>query len=117
VSIEGAHSLGCGIDNNADFDSLNNSITTIKSWEYPPFFITFAHHFYNELCGQAESLTSLLKKLADQSDGLNTGFTPLGEQVLRSLLDTSNGKRILIDVKHMSQKYRLLPATAAYREI
>jgi microsomal dipeptidase-like Zn-dependent dipeptidase len=38
---------------------------------------------------------------------LNTGFTPLGLEVVDRLLDDSENKRILIDIKHMSRKSRL----------
>ncbi len=64
------------------------------------------HHFYNEICGHAKSLTSLSKISADQSEGLDTGFTILGKKVLKKLLDKTNGKRILIDIKHMSVQSR-----------
>lgn len=106
VTIEGAHAFGCGIDNNADFATLEKNIKGVKEWEYPPFFVTFAHHFYNELCGHAESLSSTMKILTNQKNGINTSFTKLGIETLASLLDTSNGKRIFIDIKHMSQASR-----------
>jgi microsomal dipeptidase-like Zn-dependent dipeptidase len=38
---------------------------------------------------------------------MNEGFTPLGLSVVEKLLDNSNNKRILIDIKHMSRKSRL----------
>jgi len=70
--------------------------------EHRPFFVTLAHHFWNHLCGHAESLTGIVKKKADQSEGLNTGFTALGRQVVERLLETTHDQRILIDIKHMS---------------
>lgn len=106
ITIEGMHALGCGIDGNASLTSLEKSIKTLKDWEYPPFFVTFAHHFYNELCGHAESLSGILKSICDQSYGINTPFSSLGLDVLRMLLDEGNGKRILIDIKHMSEASR-----------
>ncbi|MBT8294217.1 MAG: membrane dipeptidase, partial [Eudoraea sp.] len=45
-------------------------------------------------------------KKTDQSEGLDTGFTPLGRKILTRLIDNSDGKRILPDVKHMSAKAR-----------
>jgi microsomal dipeptidase-like Zn-dependent dipeptidase len=38
---------------------------------------------------------------------MNTGFTPLGLEVVERLLDSSGNKRILIDIKHMSRTSRL----------
>ena len=67
-----------------------------------PWFVTFSHHFYNELCGHARSLRKIIGKLTNQEEGINTSFTPLGLEVLDILLDKNNGRRILIDVKHMS---------------
>ncbi|NNE02560.1 MAG: peptidase M19, partial [Eudoraea sp.] len=67
-----------------------------------PFFITIAHHFWNHICGHAESLTGIITKYADQSEGLSQGFTALGKKVLEKLLDNTNGTRIFPDIKHMS---------------
>jgi hypothetical protein len=64
-----------------------------------PWFVTFSHHFYNELCGHARSLRSIIGKITDQEDRINSDFTPLGLEVLDILLDKSDGRRILIDIK------------------
>jgi microsomal dipeptidase-like Zn-dependent dipeptidase len=102
-SIEGAHVLECGMPGTkADEATVLANITKIKQWEYPPFFITVAHHFYNELCGHAKSLSGIMAKTLDQRDKMDTGFTPLGRKVIKALLDTGNGRRILVDIKHMS---------------
>ena len=109
LSFEGAHALGCGIDYKlkpANLPTLLARLAIIKNWKYKPLFITFAHHFYNELCGHAVSLGSLLGSVADQKDGLDTSFTPLGLEILDGFLDNTNGKRILIDIKHMSRQAR-----------
>src|SRR6185436_2394259 len=74
----------------------------IKAWPFTPFFVTFSHHFYNQLCGHAKSLTGIVGGATDQSQGLSTGFTPLGKKVLKELLNNQNGRRIYIDIKHMS---------------
>ena len=110
VSIEGAHVFGTGIKpktNPAKPQQIQDNVDKVKNWEYRPVFITMAHHFYNELCGHAKSLTGIVKKATDQSYGLDEGFTELGLAVLDKLLDNSQNKRILIDIKHMSRKARL----------
>jgi len=110
LTIEGAHSFGTGIhpqENPADRIKILTNVETVKNWEHRPIFITLAHHFYNELCGHAESLTGIVKSKVDQSYMINTGFTPLGFEVVDKLLDNSEGKRILIDIKHMSRASRL----------
>ena len=113
LSIEGAHVFNTGLDPTQvrpaaeRHDEVLANAQAVKDWVFRPFFITFAHHFNNELCGHARSLTGIVSKLADQSENMNTGFTPLGKEVLVKLLDNSAGKRILIDIKHMSRKARL----------
>jgi microsomal dipeptidase-like Zn-dependent dipeptidase len=109
LSIEGAHAFGCGLDpenHPAQADTLLAHVQAVKAWAHRPLFITFAHHFYNELGSHAASLTGLVAKVTDQSFGRGTGLTALGKVVLRELLDNSDGRRLLIDVKHMSQMCR-----------
>lgn len=120
-SIEGGHCFGTGIKPYRlpeRMDLILDRIQEVKSWEYPPFFLTFAHHFYNELCGHAKSL-GIVGLLSSQKKGMDEGFTPEGETVLHHLLDESNGKRILIDIKHMSltarkQYYEILEQNYAF---
>ncbi len=107
-SIEGAHAFETGLNLNQDTaietDVLNH-INTVKNWQHRPLFVTLAHHFYNEVCGHARSITiGAIKK--NQDRGLNTDITNLGFKVIRKLLDNNNDKRILIDIKHMSTASR-----------
>ncbi|ULQ54498.1 membrane dipeptidase [Flavihumibacter fluvii] len=107
-SIEGAHVFNSGLHGfgrKADETEIVENIRKVKAWKYPPLFITFAHNFYNELCGHSRSLETL-GPIVDQSEGINSGFTKLGIRVLHELLDDSNGKPVLIDVKHMSLNSR-----------
>jgi hypothetical protein len=106
LSIEGLHVLIDNLEATHDLDMFKRNLARIKAWEHTPFFVTFSHHFYNYLCGHAKSLTDLVGAATDQSVGLNTGFTPFGKEVLRELLSKTNGKRILIDIKHMSATAR-----------
>jgi hypothetical protein len=101
-SVEGMHAFGTGLDNEPDEDQLTQRIIHLKQSPEAPFFITFAHHFWNHLCGHARSLRGLIGKVTDQENGIDSPFAPLGEKMLRLLLDPSRGRRILIDMKHMS---------------
>ncbi len=108
-SIEGLHILNCGIDPQRDFNNIKANPAEVKQHAHDmknnprkPWFVTFAHHFYNELCGHSLSLRGQVARSCDQHVGLNTGFTELGKEVLDILLDNSDGKRILVDIKHMS---------------
>lgn len=110
VTMEGAHAFGTGINpqkNPANRNYVLGNVETVKNWEFRPVFVTLAHHFYNELCGHAQSLTGIVKKAIDQSYMMNTGFTDLGRDVVDLMLDNSTDRRILIDIKHMSRTSRL----------
>ncbi len=114
ITIEGAHvfnsGIASGLANENKFKAKNSevlqNVQTVKDWEYRPLFITMAHHFYNELCGHARSLSLGKGAGVSQELGINTGFTPLGFEVIDALLDNINGKRIYIDIKHMSRASR-----------
>ncbi|MBC6490010.1 membrane dipeptidase [Flavihumibacter stibioxidans] len=110
LSIEGAHVFNTGLGmygRRTDPDEVKERIRTVKDWAHPPVFITFAHNFYNDLCGHARSLETL-GPLVNQWEGLNDGFTDLGVNTLHELLSESNGAPILVDIKHMSLKSRKL---------
>lgn len=108
TTIEGGHSFNTGLKMDEDTASpveVLTNVEKVKSWQHRPLFITFAHHFYNELCGHARSISiSALKE--NQNRGLNTGITDLGIEVIDLLLDNTDGKRIPIDIKHMSTTSR-----------
>ncbi|NNJ88151.1 MAG: peptidase M19 [Eudoraea sp.] len=101
ITIEGLHVLNTGLRISPDEEEVIQNINAIKKWQFCPFFITIAHHFWNHICGHAPSLTGIITKFADQSEGLDTGFTPLGRKVLERMLSKTDGKRILPDIKHM----------------
>ena len=109
MTIEGAHVFESGLEyygkNNIESEILDN-IRKVKEWEFPPFFVGLAHNFNNDLCGHAESLQRL-GSIVNQKQNLGKGLSELGKKVVYTLLDKENGKRILIDIKHMSIKGRL----------
>jgi len=107
-TIEGAHAFETGLlldKNMADEQTVLNNIEEVKNWNHKPLFITLAHHFYNEICGHARSINIGAIK-DNQNRGLNTDITELGFKVIDKLVDNTNNKRILIDVKHMSTAAR-----------
>ncbi|MEJ2593778.1 MAG: hypothetical protein P8100_01285 [bacterium] len=106
MSIEGANVF----NSHESFEEISKKIMEVKTWKEPLFFITFTHHFYNYLAGHAHSIPDAGNKIIDQDKGKNEGFTEKGLQVIRLLLsldgknnlDQSLGRRVLIDVKHLS---------------
>jgi len=122
LSIEGMHALNSNLTKPPLETEIITKIATLKSWDSPLIFVSIAHHFWNHLCGHTESFTNLVKKKVDQSEGINTGFTDLGRKVVHELLSNTNGKRIFIDIKHMSvasrkQYYDILENTPAYTDV
>jgi len=106
MSIEGLHTLNMDHAAPLNVASMVDNVKKIKQWKYPPLFVTFAHHFNNFLCGHSKSLTGIVGEATDQSDGLGEGFSTEGRAVLDAVLSRDNGKRIYIDIKHMSAKAR-----------
>jgi len=108
LSIEGAHSLGCGnplterMTSEQLKEELTDNIREMKSWAHVPFSINLAHHFWNQLCGHAPSIPQPFNALINQTKGMNAGITELGRHVILELLGRHNGKRIILDTKHMS---------------
>ena len=125
LTIEGVNSLG-NYKKNALFEkeyenlsasekaflkkSYVENIRELKNLKgvkkYTPFFVTFCHHFNNLLAGHARSLSYGMRRILNQEPGMNGTFNVLGRKVLELLLDKENGRRILIDTKHMSIKTR-----------
>lgn len=122
ISIEGMHVLNSNIKADPDESDFLSNVSKIKNWNHSPFFVSMAHHFWNHLCGHAESFSGFVKKNVDQSEGIDTGFTPLGNKVAKALLSKTNGKRILIDIKHMSvtsrlEYYSLIESMASLKDV
>ena len=112
VSFEGTHSLytnflDIGKQDDATKAAIFGNLTIVKNWKSRPLFVTLAHHFYNGFCGQAASLTEgVVKIFANQKAHLYEPMNDFGREVVRHLLDNTNNKRILIDIKHMSEASR-----------
>lgn len=120
LTIEGMHALS--MDKNLEVvpeKKLFDRMRYLKE-KTAIFFITFAHHFDNGLCGHARSMPVILRTLGlvKQESRINEGFTDLGRKALLFLLgikqeqgewipDPDAGRRILIDVKHMSAASRI----------
>jgi hypothetical protein len=115
LTVEGAQSLMPAnadmIDNNTfSLDQALLHINDVKSWDYPPFFVSMSHHFNNGLCGHAKSFPGIAGLLLDQTKGMDAGINDKGWKVIDCFLGLGdfegNGPRILIDAKHMSIRSR-----------
>lgn len=122
VTIEGAHSLGEGpvtpemvispwyaeqVLENVDYlKGIRPLAGTNQYLDYPVSIMTLNHFMWNGMSGHAKTFGTVQGYFLDQSEGLNGGVTHLGEQVIARLLDRTKGRRILVDVKHMSLESR-----------
>ena len=106
LSFEGANLFSNDNSQLPDPQTVFSNIDKVKNWHHPPVFVSLCHHFYNHLAGHARSFRGLTRLLIDQTPGLNTDITPLGRGVVHRLLDKTPGRRIYIDIKHMSRKAR-----------
>jgi microsomal dipeptidase-like Zn-dependent dipeptidase len=108
ISIEGAHAFFTNWEETDASEQeeleklLSKNIDTIKKWNFPPFTVNLSHHFWNRLSGHATSFKAPINSLVNQNKGKDRGIQPLGWHVIRLLLSKENGKRIIIDTKHMS---------------
>ena len=117
-TIEGVYALGSDLDpkcrkndRDLDIDYILDNVKNVKGWDFPPFFITFACHFNNRLCHHSMSCPRLLHYFLGFRYRMRSVFTRNGEKIIDRLLDTvpsehNIGKRILIDIKHMSRRSR-----------
>lgn len=111
VTIEGMHALGT----DTMPEELMRRIEAIKQWSHPVFFITFAHHFNNHLCGHAHSMPKEATLFVNQKENMQGSFNELGWAAVRYLLSLTPlnekntgalGRRIHIDLKHMGATSR-----------
>lgn len=119
INVEGGHALGHSLEPNdisstiayenfllGNIDRLKGikplSDASIKHLEYPIISLNINHFFWNGLAGHARTFSGAQNMVFGQNKGIDSGMTPLGEKAIKRLLDKSNGRRILIDIKHMS---------------
>jgi microsomal dipeptidase-like Zn-dependent dipeptidase len=109
-AIEGGHVFSKRPDGEVDtIQNILKKIDYIKNnWEYPVLFLSLTHLYSNGLCGHARGLPDNVCWFSNQQIDMNEGLTDIGLVMIRKLLsiDGSKGRRILVDVKHMSPKAR-----------
>ena len=123
MHIEGGHALGHSLEPN-DISStiayenyyMNNvdrikgikpiSDGSLRTLEYPILSLNINHFFWNGLSGHARTFSNAQNIIFGQNKGIDMGVTKLGEKVIKRLLDKEHGRRILLDIKHMSLETR-----------
>ncbi|OAV44462.1 membrane dipeptidase [Lewinella sp. 4G2] len=97
LSIEGAHVLtpNEGDDPIAKLDEL-------KRFRHKILYLTLCHFTKNPLCNHAFAMKLVNPEKAPVFFPAGTGLTDLGKRVIHHAYDDSAGRRILLDVKHLS---------------
>ncbi|GAB3309602.1 hypothetical protein [Hymenobacter tenuis] len=107
--IEGAHSL-CGDETGSD---AANNLKVLLDEGYRFLYLTLAHLEQNPFCSHAfgmkmKALLGVIPITKDQDFyPSGQGITPLGLDLIEAALDAGPGRRVLIDVKHMSRSSRV----------
>lgn len=101
-SIEGMHVLDDDLSKPLVPKKVLQKVTDLKNRSCSPWFVNISHHFDNKLCGHARSLKDKVAKCTNQETNINGPISPLGQSVVKLLLDKDKGKRIFVDLKHMS---------------
>ena len=97
-SIEGGHALE---DKN---NNLKKNLCALKSGSSPFLYLTLVHLSRYKLCTQAYGM----KFIQDDSfKPKGKGLTSLGKEIIDLAYNEDKGRRILIDVKHMSLVSRI----------
>ncbi len=117
MTIEGGHVLTMGADQRPlPEEVVFDRLRALKQWPHPVFILTLAHHFDNGVCGHAHTIPDKGAAVIDQSPRLGEGLEPrddLGIRVVREVLDLDEdladrgGRRMVLDVKHLSPRSRL----------
>lgn len=120
LTVQGGHALGHsvyidgGISQTVEYENLvlanidrlkgNTALVphTDQFLKTPIFFIQLASPFENGITGSSRYYNDQQGNLVGGDPLLNKGFTELGKKVVKRLLDTDKGARILVDVRGMS---------------
>ena len=100
--VEGLHILNTGLGKAVNRADVLAKLKALKNSPARPWFVSICHHFFNDLCGHARSFKSPMINTLDQSEGMDSGFTDLGKEVLEVLLSEADGGPVFVDLKHMS---------------
>lgn len=123
-TVEGGHALGHsiyindGITNLEEYKTLViNNIDRLKGskplldgsdiyLDIPVLWISLCKSYKNGLGGTANSLGKSQQSIFSKVEVLNNKESKLGIEVIERLLSTKGGRRILVDIKHMSLDFR-----------
>ncbi|MFK7799834.1 MAG: peptidase [Aureispira sp.] len=124
LTVEGGHALGHSIYINDKITDLNEykslvleNVDRLKGakplidgfdiyLDVPIMWISLCKSYNNGLGGNSNSLSKAFQNIYNRPDGVNAKETKLGIDVIERLLSKDKGRRVLIDIKHMSLSFR-----------
>lgn len=124
LTVEGGHALGHSIYINDGITDLNEyrdlvleNVDRLKGarplidgsdvyLDAPVLWISLCKNYANGLGGNAVSLNKTQQSIFAKVEGANLKETKLGVEVMERLLSKDQGRRILVDIKHMSLEFR-----------
>ncbi len=118
-TVEGGHALGLSLEGNDISESpayeqfFLGNVDRMKGikpleeggkeyLEFPLLSLNLNHFFWNGLGGHSRTFSNIQNLVFGQNKGADDGISELGKKVVERLLDKNNGRRILLDIKHMS---------------
>ncbi len=125
LTVEGGHALGHSIYIDNDITKLEeyrklilDNVDRLKGalplsdilgdyLDVPILWISIAKNYNNGLGGLANSLSKSQQSIYAKPGKLDGKESKLGTEVIERLISKDNGRRILIDIKHMSLDFRI----------
>ncbi|MFL5729929.1 MAG: membrane dipeptidase [Cytophagaceae bacterium] len=108
LSVEGGHAFIDTSSNNHNeiCKDLLKNFREFKKLPHRLLFVTMTHLSQGMLCTHSFGMKMLLMFRDKRFYPKGSGLTDCGKEFIREALSTQNGKRILIDIKHMSLRTR-----------
>ncbi|MEO1434284.1 MAG: hypothetical protein AAFV80_02025, partial [Bacteroidota bacterium] len=124
LTVEGAHALGQsiyideGLGDSQEYQvQVLDNVKRLKGimplkpnssdlLDEPILFISLGQHYPNAIVGNTQTFTDFQREVYGEDISLNDGFTSLGKKVVKELTSRQKGRRVLIDIKHMSLEGR-----------
>lgn len=105
LAVEGGHNFYHDVQEPGDQNAVLDNLRFHKQAGNPRLlYVTLTHLQQSEFCTHAYGMKMIRNQVFDP---VGKSLNPLGRAFTREALSTQHGRRILIDVKHMSLKSRL----------
>jgi len=105
LAVEGGHNFYQDVQEPGEHQDVLDNLRFHKQPGNPRLlYVTLTHLQRSEFCTHAYGMKMIKNKVFDP---IGKSLNPLGRAFIREALSTQQGRRILIDIKHMSWKSRI----------